>query len=244
MSSPAERDPDQNADAMLSHPPDPLRYDHQTYDADESPALLGTFIPMGARVLDVGCGPGAVSCLIRDHRNARVVGVEPNAERAAVGRGRGLEVHTGYVTPELLATLGRFDAIMFADVLEHLVDPAAMLRLVTPALQPGGVIVASVPNIAHWTVRLRLLVGRFDFTESGIMDATHLRWFTARTLRELFERSGLVVQAMSGSAGQWLPEYRRLPGSWRRRLVPRLARIFPRLFSCQLIIRVSPAPPP
>ena len=242
MTSPPVRDPDLNANAMLDRPLDPLRYDaHQNYESDESTGIIGSFVPMGARVLDIGCGPGTVSSLIRDHRNARVVGVEPNPARAAVCRARGIEVHLGFATPELLASLGQFDAIIFADVLEHLVDPAEMLRLVKSALKSDGVIVASVPNVANWTVRLRLLFGRFDFTDSGIMDATHLRWFTHKTLRELFERSGFTVKGMDGSAGKWMKEYQRVPWSVRRRLVPFLTRAFPRLFACQLIICASVA---
>ena len=230
-------DPDLNAGGMLAAPPAAGRYDRQTYAPDESTALLGGFVAVGARVLDVGCGTGSVSRLLREHRHARIVGVEPNAERAALCRDRGLEVHTGYLTAELLATLGQFDAIVFADVLEHLADPAAMLRLVRPALKPGGVVVASMPNVAHWTVRAQLLLGRFNYRPSGIMDATHLRWFTFCTARELFERSGFRVDAMAGSAGAWMGEYGRLPSPLRDRLLPRLARHLPGLFACQLIVR-------
>ncbi|MES1166819.1 MAG: class I SAM-dependent methyltransferase, partial [Pseudomonadota bacterium] len=77
---------------------------------------------------------------------------------------------------------------------------------------------------------------------SGIMDATHLRWFTHRTLRELFERSGYAVKSVEGSAGKWMSEYRHLPWALRRRLVPFLTRTFPRLFACQLVICASRTP--
>ena len=235
----ADRDPDLNADGILARPPAPGRYDGQTYEADESTGLIGSFIPFGARVLDVGCGTGSVSRLIREHRHATLVGIEPNADRAAICRERGIEVHSGYLTSGLLATLGQFDAIVFADVLEHLSDPSAMLRLIRPALKPGGVVVASVPNIANWTVRARLLFGRFNYSESGIMDATHLRWFTQRTVRELFDRSGFVINSMGGSAGKWMHEYRRMPGHMRRQLLPWLTWRFPALFACQLIVRAE-----
>lgn len=234
-------DPDRHADGLLAQAPPVGRYDGQNYAADESTGLLGSLIPRGARVLDVGCGPGSVSCLLRDHRQATVVGIEPNAERAAIARARGLEVHVGYLTPELLATLGSFDAVVFADVLEHLADPAAMLRLVRPALRPGCVIVASTPNIAHWSVRLSLLAGNFNYDASGLMDATHLRWFTRRTARELFERAGFSVTALAGSTGQWLPDYQRVPYGLRRRFLPWLVRRLPGLFSCQLIIQARTA---
>ena len=238
----ANDDPDQHAGGILAAPPMAGRYDRQDYAAGESTALIGGFIPAGARVLDIGCGTGSVSRLLREHRHATVVGIEPNAERAALCRTRGIEVHTGFLTAELLATLGQFDAVVFADVLEHLADPSAMLRLVRPALKPGGVVVASMPNIAHWTVRARLLLGRFNYSPSGIMDATHLRWFTFQTARELFERSGFVVNAMGGSAGAWMTEYARTPVRVRRRLLPLLARVWPTLFACQVIVRAPLAP--
>ncbi len=241
-SAPHAHDPDQNSGGMLAHPPDPGRYDGHDYAADESTGLLGALIPTGARVLDVGCGTGSVTQLLRHHRQARMVGVEPNAERLAIARQRGLEVHAGVLTQELLGTLGRFDVILFADVLEHLSDPAAQLRAVAPSLVPGGTVIASVPNIAHWSVRARLLAGRFDYRPSGLMDATHLRWFTRRTVRELFERAGFTVVTLAGSAGQWMEEYRRVPAGLRRRLLPGLARRFPGLFACQLIVQARPVP--
>jgi SAM-dependent methyltransferase len=240
-SASAGGDPDINAGGLLHRPPHPGRYDGQNYEPDESTGLLGAFLPLDARVLDVGCGSGSVSQLLREHRRATLVGVEPNPTRAALGRERGLDVRTGFLTADLLATLGSFDAVVFADVLEHLADPAAMLRLVRPALKPGGVVVASMPNMAHWSVRAGLLLGRFNYRESGIMDATHLRWFTYRTVRELFERSGFVVTATGGSAGQWMPEYRRWSPRLRRHLLPRLARGWPALFACQLVVQARVA---
>ncbi|MBC7368055.1 MAG: class I SAM-dependent methyltransferase [Undibacterium sp.] len=235
----SDLDPDRSASGILGHAPDPGRYDGQRYEADESTGLVGSFVPDGARVLDVGCGSGLVSLLISTHRHATLVGIEPNARRAALGRARGLEVRTGFLTPELLATLGSFDAIIFTDVLAHLADPAAMLRLVRPALNPGGVVVASLPNVAHWSVRASLLLGRFDHTEIGIMDAAHLRWFTFKTAGALFAHSGFTLHGMAGSAGRWMAEYRALSPRWRRHLLPRLVHLSPALFSCQIIVRAG-----
>ena len=86
---------------------------------------------------------------------------------------------------------GAYDAILFLDVLEHLRDPDGVLRAARDWLRPGGRVLCSLPNVAHWRVRLALARGRFDYTENGLMDATHLRWFTRRTARELLTRAGL-----------------------------------------------------
>lgn len=108
-----------------------------------------------------------------------------------------------------------------------------------------GAVLASVPNVAHWTVRLRLLQGRFEYAESGIMDATHLRWFTADTVRRLFASAGYRVQTMVGSAGLWLPEYRRglwrcVPQRIRRPAIRRAVQLLPGLFACQHVVKAIP----
>jgi hypothetical protein len=85
------------------------------------------------------------------------------------------------------------DAIVFGDVLEHLVAPEKALRAVLPVLAPSGVVVASIPNVAHGSVRLRLLDGDFSYTEVGLLDRTHVRFFTADSVRDLFESVGLAI---------------------------------------------------
>jgi hypothetical protein len=103
-------------------------------------------------------------------------------------------------------------------------------------------ILVSVPNVAHWSVRLKLLFGRFDYTETGICDATHLHWFTQRTIRDLFHKQDLEILQMRYSTGHFLPVYRsklfRLaPARVRRGLVRSLTKAFPTLFGCQFLIK-------
>jgi len=86
--------------------------------------------------------------------------------------------------------LGCYRVLLFGDTLEHLVDPAALLRRLRPRLEPDGVLVVSIPNVANWTMRLRLLAGRFDYTDRGILDRTHLRFFTKRTALGLLRSAG------------------------------------------------------
>ena len=240
--------PDANAWAFLSKPLNPLRYASANINTDprEASGLIAEFVPMEGRVLDVGCGAGDVALVVQQLRRARVVGVEPDPERASLAKSRGIEVVDGYLTSELAATLGRFDAVIFADVLEHLADPLPLLRLGCSVLAPRGVAVISVPNVAHWSVRWALLRGRFDYDEFGIMDATHLRWFTADSILRWLRNTGLDVQAIRQTAGANLPvydrswlwhslnEYRRV---WMIRL---LARRWPLLFGGQHVICATP----
>jgi methionine biosynthesis protein MetW len=226
---------------------DPLRYEPYSNTPQEVAPMLAELVPVGSRVLDVGCGTGGVSRVIADTRKAKIIGIEPNSCRAAAARARGLEVHQELFTSEVLQVLELFDVVVFADVLEHVADPGNFLQLAQRALLPGGRVIASVPNVAHWSVRLDLLRGRFNYQESGIRDATHLRWFTAESLTRLFEASGLRVVSMQHTAGVALPDYGiRRPWRWMSRdlrdpIVRALARRFPLLFGCQHIVHAIPA---
>ena len=237
--------PDNHLRGFLDYTPRADRYSGFSLDPDDAAAKISSLIPRGAKVLDVGCGTGSVSELIQKMSGARLIGVEPDAERAAAARARGLEAFQGFLSEEFLRQHGPFDVIIFADVLEHLPDPAEMVSLATKGLAPGGSIVASVPNVAHYFVRTALLRGRFDYQQWGIMDATHLRWFTRKTLAEFFERMGLRVTALDCTVNIDLPEYQaNAPWRWlgkqrKRQLVGALARKFPGLFGCQHIIQAT-----
>ena len=240
--------PDAAAAGFLESAPDPSRYDWVGIvgeaDLCEAPGIVARWLPSGVSLLDIGCGSGAITERVNQGKNNRVMGVELDATRAAAARARGLNVITGLADETFFAEHGPFDVILFTDVLEHLPNPSQTLALAIGGLRPGGLIIASVPNVAHWTVRLRLLLGRFNYTEDGIMDATHLRWFTKKTFRVLFERAGLKVIQEAASAGTWMGEYRRLPfrllpSRPRRKLVEFLSRRLPRLFGCQHIIKAQ-----
>lgn len=238
--------PDDNVDGFLAARPPASRYSGGGEDPHEAAALLAAFVPEGCRGLDVGCGTGSLSSVVQRLRRARIVGVEPDEERARLARGQGIEVIQGYLTEELVATLGAFDVVLFADVLEHLPNPSAVLKLGCAALAPGGAVVLSVPNVAHWSVRWDLLRGRFNYQRLGIMDASHLRWFTAGSLVEWLRNNGLRVEQMAYSSGTWLGVYTRArPWCWIRRdclsaALRHLTGRWPRLFGCQLIVRASP----
>jgi methionine biosynthesis protein MetW len=242
-----QRSLDESTAGLVNGAPDPLRYDGHTDAPQEVAGMLADLVPMGSRVLDVGCGTGSVSRIIADTRNAKIIGIEPDSYRAAAARARGLEVYQELFTPAIVQRLEPFDVILFADVLEHVADPGNFLQFARPALLPGGRVIASVPNVAHWFVRFDLLRGRFDYQSAGIRDATHLRWFTAQTVRMLFESSGLRVISLQHTAGVTLPDYEnRRPWRWiprhrRDPLIRALARQLPLLFGCQHIIHATPA---
>jgi SAM-dependent methyltransferase len=156
-----------------------------------------------------------------------------------------VEVHTGYLSPELIQQIGLFDVVLLADVLEHVPNPQTMLLLSRQALKPGGAVVMSVPNVAHWSVRADLVRGRFHYQRFGIMDATHLRWFTLDTLKALITSSGFKVVISRATPGMSLfYDMQRWPWCWLpskyRAHLPRLGcRRWPTLFGCQHVLKAE-----
>lgn len=221
---------------------DPLRYNGLCDDPWEAPAILNAMMPSGARVLDVGCGSGPTTLVANHGKGNDVWGIEPDPDRAETARARGLNVSCGYLTDSYFVENGTFDVIMFADVLEHVPDPAGLLKMALTGLRSDGFILISVPNVAHWTVRWQLARGRFDYMPSGIRDATHLRWFTQRTLQHLLESVGLEVVDFRHSSGAYTPDYQIFPWKnlsqkWRNRGIHVGTRLWPRLFGCQHVVK-------
>jgi len=236
--------PDASALGILGRKPDPLRYGGgDASDRAEVPGIIRALTPDNVRVLDVGCGTGAQTCAINRGKNNDVLAVEPDPQRAAAAASLGLNVHQGVFNDQFAASCGTFDVIVLADVLEHVADPAQMLALARGCLRAGGSVIISVPNVAHWTVRLRLLFGRFDYADGGIMDATHLRWYTRKSLLALVRNAGFEVTHVGCSAGLWMSEYNSrplnlIPGRIRSRAVRLLLRALPGLMACQYVVQV------
>jgi len=154
-------------------------------------------VPAGARrVLDLGCASGALGAAIRQRQGAEVVGIEIDPDYARDAERRLDRVICADVGTALAAGagLGRFDCVIAADVLEHLVDPWRTLRDAVALLEPGGSAVVSLPNVRYLLTFWRLLRGgRWPRDPAGPFDATHLRWFTPLDMRELLEQAGLTV---------------------------------------------------
>jgi methionine biosynthesis protein MetW len=153
-------------------------------------------VPHGARrILDLGCSAGALGAGLKRRGGAEVVGVEIDPGYAATASERLDRVIRADVEDALAREdLGRFDCVVAADVLEHLVDPWDALRRAAALLEPGGTVVISLPNVRFFETFWQLGVrGRWPRAEQGIFDSTHLRWFTLRDARELVGQAGLTV---------------------------------------------------
>lgn len=218
------------------------------YERGLNQVVLGAVracLPAGGRVLDVGCGSGGLLGALRGLAGYRA-GVELSPTAAAAAAGVADEVVNLPVDAELPFPPGSFDVVVCADILEHLADPAAVLASLGDLCRPGGAVVVSVPNVANWQARLRLLRGVWRYEPVGLFDSGHLRFFTRTTLLELVAGCGLTVEACVPARQPELavqvPAVARLPRPLGR-LVGKawavagygLSRLRPGLFAYQLV---------
>jgi SAM-dependent methyltransferase len=156
---------------------------------DEPRPEVTALVPLTARnIIDVGCASGALGRSLKAARpGIQVRGVEPVAAQAERARAVLDDVFHGSAEDPLPTDWPAPDCVIFADVLEHLVNPWQALRRYRQLLKPGGTIVASVPNVANRVVLKGLFRMRWDYEEYGILDRTHLRFFTRDTALEMFE---------------------------------------------------------
>lgn len=203
--------------------------------------LIRRFAPRGGTLIDLGAAGGELGAAVRDHFD-HTIGFEYNADCIADLR----EHFDGAVVTDLekVKHLPVANAIVVADVLEHLRDAPALLRLIHDALPRDGRVFVSVPNIANITVRLGLLFGIFEYRDRGILDNTHLRFYTLRTIRRDVEAAGFRVLAMRGSSvplrliiGRFTPEPLLRLGE---RILTMITRLWRSLFAYQIILVAEP----
>ena len=177
------------------------------------------FIPAKvSELLEVGCGDGGFAAEIKRRTGARVTAIELFESAAAAAAEQLDEVlQTSAEEGVKRLAVRQFDCIVMNDVLEHLVDPWSVLRDVRMVLAPGGVLVASIPNMRYLPVFKKFVVrAEWKYADQGVMDRTHLRFFTHNTMRELFVSSGFQVRTLQG--------INPTEGGWKFNLLNRLAK--------------------
>ena len=186
-------------------------------------------------ILECGCSTGFLSRQLAAG-GSRVVGIEIDPEAAEKARQFCTRVLSLDLNrPDWSKAVGeRFDLVTYGDVLEHLLEPQAVLRETHEVLAPGGRVLISLPNIAFWAVRAKLLMGRFEYENMGLLDYTHLRFFTVPTARKMIEEAGYRIVFFHPVMGA------RFTGHFRP-MWQRLTNLFPNSLAFQMLFLVEPA---
>ena len=212
------------------------------YDNSGNEALLALAPPGPGRALDCGCGAGANARLLRA-RGFEVTGITLSPgerELAALHCARVLLADLEQVLPEEVGN--EYDLVVLSHVLEHLQRPERLLGAVKGLLAPGGVVLVALPNPLFYTIRLRVLLGRCDYESGGILDDTHLRFYSFASAAVLLERSGFCVLEARADGGFPLWRIRNLlPPRVVTRIDAAASRWRPGLFGRQLLYRAMPA---
>ena len=167
---------------------------HESHNSD-----LLRFIPLTSkRVIEIGCSSGA---LAREFKkispDTNYLGVEIESTYAQLASrycDEVLVLNIEHADDAFWSSQGDRDCWVFGDTLEHLANPWLVLSRIYQCLPLGGVVVACIPNAQHWSVQARLSIGDFRYEDEGLLDRTHLRWFTRQTIVEMFHQAGFEIQ--------------------------------------------------
>lgn len=193
--------------------------------------LCASLVPGRSKVLEIGCADGFLGEYLIKVKKCQVTGVEMDKEAGERAGKRGLKTIIGNIqTEEMIEkvrNLGKFDVVLATAVIEHLSDPWKALKMWKDFLNDKGVLIVSTSNIAHWSSRIKLITGKFEYEEYGIFDNTHLRFFTIDSFRQLIEKSGYKVEYFGiDPIGGGLPKISKF-----------LAKFLPGLFAYQMVIK-------
>ena len=172
------------------------------YDYDFDPAGDGTaarlcrLVGHDKTVLELGCAAGTMTQVLKEHYGCRVSAIEFDAQAAEHARPYCEALLVADLEQQPMSALmagQRFEVVLMADVIEHLRDTQAQLAEIKKLLAPGGQLVLSIPNVAHSGIIAQLLCGQFTYTPTGLLDSTHIRFFTADSMRQELEQAGFTV---------------------------------------------------
>ncbi|HEY8188020.1 MAG TPA: class I SAM-dependent methyltransferase [Pyrinomonadaceae bacterium] len=201
------------------------------YEAENGP-VLARVPSTSRRILDVGCGSGALGRKIKIERNCEVIGITYSEAEAVLARNHLDDVvvcDLNSFTPNGLLS---FDCIVCSHVLEHIADPENLLKALLSLLSPDGTLLVALPNVLFWHQRWEFMRGRFKYTDGGLMDRTHYRFFDWVAARELLINSGYEIVEAAADGGFPLSRFLFRAGRWLDRVS---VKVFPGLFGFQFI---------
>lgn len=166
---------------------------------------LYAYIKDGDRVLDVGCSTGSFGAALKDLKNCEVVGIDIDDADIREAKKKLDKALVMDINSKEALSLGKFNVIIFADVLEHLVDPRETLVNIKGLLKNDGRVLFSLPHMAHMSVRLELMSGAFPYKETGLLDRTHLHFYDKQELEGIFEDAGYNIKNMNPVISEYPP---------------------------------------
>lgn len=195
------------------------------------------------RLLDVGCGTGALGQAIKSRYSAEVDGITYSDEEHRVASKALDRVWLGDLNTFAFEQLGVYDCIVCSHVLEHLYDPWDVLRRMKANLSPSGTLIVALPNALEIRTRLQFLRGRFRYSDWGILDRTHYRFFDLFSARELIDQAGFRIDHFSSEGSFPMPVLRPLLGNFAARIDAWANRTWPGLVAFQFVFRCTHADP-
>lgn len=187
-----------------------FRYEDKEWQDTDAKEFFFKEISVNSSVLDLGCWTGRFGDKLKKEKKCFVVGVDINK--------KALKIASERLDKVCLIDLGKssdlfgainnqiFDYIVLADVLEHLENPKDLLLVIKKSMRQNTKLMISVPNIAYHEIRVNLLLGKFDYGKTGILDETHLRFFTRKSITKLIEDCGFKIEKFMWSGRKWWPE--------------------------------------
>ena len=157
---------------------------------------LYSYINDKSRILDVGCANGNFGAALINLKKCEVVGLDIDKDDIKIAKKQLTEAHLFDIDKDNINKLGKFDYIIFADVIEHLINPRSTLNRISGLLKEDGRILFSIPNMAHISVRLDLLEGSFPYRNRGLLDNTHIHFYDYNEVESVFEDAGYQIQKM------------------------------------------------
>jgi 2-polyprenyl-3-methyl-5-hydroxy-6-metoxy-1,4-benzoquinol methylase len=213
------------------------------YTNQGNPSIVGLLCESDRAILDIGCGAGDLGARIRFlYPNVEVTGITcsfKEYEQAIHKLNTCIFCDIERESITKITNL-KFDALIFSHVLEHLVDPVAVIQKLLPMLKVGGKVIIALPNIANWRERWKLALGRFEYTESGIMDKTHLHFYTyntaAKYLIDPIEQLKVDKYFVNGSVPLGLFRHVLVPQSLRQAIDQSGCKYMPNLFGGEILL--------
>jgi SAM-dependent methyltransferase len=232
------------ADASETLTPSRASPSAKVYTNAGNPLVAKLVPPTAMTILDVGCGAGDnARLLLNQSPSRRITGLTYSPTEARLAETVCETVHIADVTtvdPKRLG--GPFDAIIFSHVLEHVAEPAIVFERLLPCLASRGAVIILVPNVLQWRTRWQFLRGRFEYTEFGVLDRTHLRFYTPQSaIAELVKPiAGVQLDNVAYNGSAPLGPFRRrlLPSAFRKWIDSAATNRWPTLFASEIALRV------